>query len=400
MLTRSARDQSLLNAYWIPLNFQGSALLAIAVPAALLKFPSANHYQQLALLASVAAAISMLVPPPVGALSDYLRRRGGHRRPFILIGAAVNVAGLLWMAYGAHVGSIWHFTAALLLAVIGQSVSTAAYQALIPEVVPREAWGHSAGYQGVASLVGAVGGLAVASITTPEATFLWTSVVVGLGALAVWMTPEGRYLEPEHVHVSNWHDFSIVFASRFMINTGLTLLGTFVLYFFRDVEKVDNPSVSTGFFGILALVGAIVTAFLTGILSDRMPRKYIMALAGIPMAIAGFGFAFAPDQQFLLLYALCFGLGYGAFLSVGWALAIDSVPQMRDVGRDLGIWGIASSLPTVVAPLFGGWLLTRIGPRIVGIAAGLMWGGGVFLGLLACERRWRRLLRPRRHARA
>src|SRR5271165_2920185 len=333
MLSRGVRDQSLLNAYWIPLNFQGAALLAIAVPAALLKFQTASgHTQQLAILASIVAAISIFVPPPVGALSDYLRRRGGHRRPFILAGTVLNAVALVWLAYS---GTLWSFTAALFVAVVGQSISTAAYQALIPEVVPREDWGTSAGYQGVASLVGAVGGLAVA------------------------LTPEGRYVEPDHVHVSDWHNFSVVFASRFLTNTGLTLLSTFVLYFFRDVEKVENPSVSTGLFGVLALAGAIVTAFWTGTLSDRVPRKYVLAAAGIPMALAGLGFAIAPQQRYLIVYALCFGLGYGAFLAVGWALAIDSVPQMRDVARDLGIWGIASGLPSVVAPIAGGWLIAH-----------------------------------------
>lgn len=357
MLSRGVRDQSLLNAYWIPLNFQGSALLAIAVPAALLKFQTAQgHTQQLAVLASIVAAISVFVPPPIGMLSDYLRRRGGHRRVFILVGCALNVAGLIWLAYTT---SLLSFTVALFVAVIGQSISTAAYQALIPEVVPREDWGASAGYQGVASLVGAVGGLAVASIASPEATFLWTALVVALGGATIAFTPEGQYVEPEHVHVSDWHNFSVVFASRFLTNTGLTLLGTFVLYFFRDVEKVDNPSISTGLFGILALAGAIVTAFWTGTLSDRVPRKYVIAVAGLPMALAATGFAVAPQQQYLVYYALFFGLGYGAFLAVGWALAIDSVPQMRDVARDLGIWGIASGLPSVVAPLAGGWLLAR-----------------------------------------
>ncbi len=381
MLSLGVRDQSLLNAYWIPLNFQGSALLAIAVPAALLKFQ--NHTQQLAILVSIAAAISIFVPPPIGALSDYLRRRGGHRRPFILAGTALNAAALVWLAY---TGTLWTFAAALFVAVIGQSISTATYQALIPEVVPREHWGTSAGYQGVASLVGAVGGLAVAGLTTPEQTFLWTALVVALGGVTVALTPEGRYVEPDHVHVSDWHNFGVVFASRFSTLMGMTLLSTFVLYFFSDVEKVKNPSVSTMLFGILALVGAIVTAFWTGTMSDRVPRKYILAAAGIPMALAVVGFALAPQQQYLIYYALCFGLGYGAFLAVGWALAIDSVPQMRDVARDLGIWGIASNLPNVVAPLVGGWLLARYlsplaGYKMLFLLAGLTFALGSIIVL-------------------
>jgi MFS family permease len=298
-------------------------------------------------------------------LSDYLRRQGGHRRPFVLLGAAINVAGLIWVTY-TH--SLLPFATALFVASVGQAISTASYQALIPEVVPREHWGASAGYMGVASLLGAVGGLVIAGIygKNPEATFLWTAAVVGLGGLTIMLTPEGQYVEPEHVHVSDWHNFRIVFASRFLTLIGLTLLTTFALYFFRDVEKVENPSVSTSLFGVLALLGAIVTAFWTGALSDRVPRKYILAVSGVPMALAALGFAVAPYQQYLVYYALSFGLGYGAFTTVGWAIAIDAVPQMRDVARDLGIWGMASGLPTVFAPIAGGWLLARYGNTLPG----------------------------------
>ncbi|MBV8264609.1 MAG: hypothetical protein JOY87_12375, partial [Candidatus Eremiobacteraeota bacterium] len=55
MISRSIRHQSLLSAYWIPINFQGSAILAIAVPSALLTISGAHHTQALAILASSVA---------------------------------------------------------------------------------------------------------------------------------------------------------------------------------------------------------------------------------------------------------------------------------------------------------------------------------------------------------
>ncbi|HKU81539.1 MAG TPA: hypothetical protein VJP76_05140, partial [Candidatus Tumulicola sp.] len=62
--------------------------------------------------------------------------------------------------------------------------------------------------------------------------------------------------------------------------------------------------------------------------------------------------------------------------SSGWALAMDSIPAMRDVARDLGLWGIATNLPYVVAPLVGGWMIgyfhgTRPGYQAVFALAGL-----------------------------
>jgi MFS family permease len=52
-----------------------------------------------------------------------------------------------------------------------------------------------------------------------------------------------------------------------------------------------------------------------------------------------------------------FGIGYGAYASVDWALAIDVLPSGQSAAKDLGIWGIANTLPQVLAPVIAGPLL-------------------------------------------
>ena len=390
MIGRHAGRQAVLNFYWIPLNLQTTALMAIAVPAALLEFPG-DHTRLLALLATLVAFMAMIVPPFAGALSDRLRRGGATRRPLIIGGAALNAAALIWMM---HHGSIGEFTSALLLGVLGQSISLAAYQALIPEVVAPGDWGLASGFQGAASLIGSVAGLALASLTDPARTFLGSAIVLALGVVAVWCTPEGPWRGDGHDHarIGNWYDFTVAFWSRSWTIFGLALLMTFVLYFFRDVLKYSNPSAGTGIVGGMALVGAIVSSVVMGMLSDRIKRKFVVALAGIPMTLAAVGFALFPNVQWIMGFALLFGLGYGAFVSTGWALAIDSVPQLRDVARDLGIWGIASNLPAVIAPAAGGWLLAQFTTPLVAykmlfIAAGLSFTIGSIVVLAIGERK-------------
>jgi MFS family permease len=146
----------------------------------------------------------------------------------------------------------------------------------------------------------------------------------------------------------------------------MSLLMTYVLYFFKDVLHQSHPSTGTALVAGLSLVGAIVSSVLSGKLSDRVTRKGLVALAAIPMALCTLIFALVPNILVVIPFAVLFGLGFGAFLSTDWAMGIDAVPKLRDVARDLGLWGIAAGLPAVVAPAFGGWVLTIFGNRLAG----------------------------------
>ncbi len=91
----------MLNALWLPLTFQDTALMTIAVPAETVRLTSGNHVFVLSALASVSALAAMIVPPLGGWFSDLLRRRGGSRRTFVAVGLAIDVAALIALSY-AH----------------------------------------------------------------------------------------------------------------------------------------------------------------------------------------------------------------------------------------------------------------------------------------------------------
>ncbi len=307
----------------------------------------------------------MGVPPLAGALSDRLRRRGVPRRAFILGGAAIDVACLIMMA---EVHTVGLFAVFLLLATVGANIALAAYQALLPDVVPKSLWGTVSGVRGLAMVVGVIVGIGVAAGTYPQTTFIGIGVAIGLGALTLFAVPErdAPNEQEDRAHISDWHDFTVVFVARLFLAFGLSLLMTFILYFFRDVLNVGDPKVATGLVAAAALVGSIASALYLGWLSDRVPRKLVVAACGVPMTLAAGGFALVPEARWMYAFAVLFGIGFGGVLSTGWALAIDSVPKLRDVARDLGVWGIAQNFPAVIAPLYGGWLLSVHGGSMDG----------------------------------
>jgi MFS family permease len=358
----------MLNALWLPLTFQDTALMTIAVPAATVRLAPANHVFVLSVLASIAALAAMIVPPLGGWLSDGLRRRGGSRRAFVAVGIAIDVVALITLSYSHTLAS---FATALVLATAGANVALCAYQALLPELVPRRHWGAVSGVRGATTLAGTVLGFAIAgAMPDPRLTFLAAAAIMALGGLSLLGIGDGVYDGEEHAHVRDWHDFLVVFAARTLVFFGLIMLQTFVLYFFRDVQKVGNPSAGTALYAFATIAGAAASSLYLGLLSDRVPRKIVTALAGAAMAIATIGFALAPTLSWILPSAVLFGIGFGGVISSGWALAMDAIPKLRDVARDLGLWGIATLLPNVVAPLVGGWLIglfhgTRAGYQAV-----------------------------------
>lgn len=379
-----ADRQSFLAALWFSLNLESGALPTIALPLGILNVAAADHTLELGRIAALGAVVALAVPPAAGYLSDRLRGRGRHRMPMVVGGSAVNVVGLVAMVAAGSLGAL---TLGYLLATFGQNVTTAAYEALVPDIVPPQSWGSASGYMGVFALVGTIVGLGAAGLGGLGEAYavMIAALVVGTLVTATTVHEGARPLDWQAARPRDRRRrgpghgvraFALVFVARLCIMFGLTLLMTFILYYMRDVLGLSQPARGTAGVAAMALVGAAVATLYAGRLSDRTERTTVVFLAGLPMAAAALGFAIFPSLRDILFLGVLYGLGYGTFLSVDWALALDTLPQAGRTGRDLGIWGMASNLPAVLAPLAGAWLISRyrapaLGYHVLFVAAGL-----------------------------
>ena len=324
----------------------------------MLRLAPRHHVEVLAALATFVGAAVALTPPLAGILSDRARRRGGDRRRETACALAVDVIALGAMTFAASVGALG---AALVAATIALTAAQTIYQALLPEVVPRAAWGMAAGVRGAMTLLGIVFGLLCAALLPPQQALIVTALVVALAATTLALIPAPLPAPPPapHAVVRDRHDLGVTLIARGWIVLGMTLLNTYVLYFFSDVLHVRDASLGTGLVAGAALVGAIASSIWTGTLSDAIDRRLVVAYSGVPMTLAALGFALFPDQRWIFAYSALFGLGFGGVFSVGWALALDAIPELGDVARDLGVWGTLSGLPAIVAPGIGAWTIAR-----------------------------------------
>jgi MFS family permease len=349
-----------VNALWVGVHFQDAALMAIIIPALLLQLIPENHTNALAALSTLVAITMAIVPPFAGALSDRRRRRGGDRRIQTAIVLVIDAAALVAMA---EVSSVVALAAAVVVATVGLMAGSTIYQVLLPEIVPRRLWGTAAGFRGAMTLVGTVVGLLLAAVLSPRAALLAAAAGVAFSALTLLFVPASpAYVatteQRERARVRDLRDLVVTLIARAWIVLGMTLLNTYVLYFFNDVLGIHNATFDTGLVAGAAMVGAVVSSVTIGVLSDKLDRRIVLCLSGLPMTLAALGFALVPSVHVIFVYAVLFGIGYGGVLSVGWALALDAVPELGDVARDLGIWGTLSNLPMVIAPGIGAVIIT------------------------------------------
>jgi MFS family permease len=183
-------------------------------------------------------------------------------------------------------------------------------------------------------------------------------------------------------------DFTWVFLTRCAVMLGLSLYLTFIEYYFANVAGISNFAAETAVLSLLALLGASLSAFTLGLLSDRIGRVVVVCVSTVLMALASVAFVVLPAGVPLWPLGLVFGLGYGAYTSVDWALAVDVLPSREAAGKDMGLWSIASSLPSILAPVLGGAVIaatgfsgnTALGYRAVfALAVVFLLAGAVFI---------------------
>lgn len=158
-------------------------------------------------------------------------------------------------------------------------------------------------------------------------------------------------------------DFSWVVLTRMVLMIGVYIVLTYLQFYMADVAHTDPNTASSEFLVVLTLTATLSTAF-AGWASDRVGRKRMVYISGAFMAVVGVAFILAPylmPGQILtiaMVAAAIFGLGFGAYVSVDWALVADVLPSETTFARDMGVWNIGITIAGASGAVIGGWLLT------------------------------------------
>jgi MFS family permease len=386
-----------ISVYWLGINaIMGGIGIAIQKRVPLM-VPAGEGGTYLALQGFVIVWVNILVQPTIGMISDYTHSRWGRRKPYIAIGATLDVLFLIGVALANTYISLVAF---LLLLQFSSNFAQGPFQGYVPDLVPEKQVGLASAVVGTMQTIGyIVGGIIVslALLLNPDQPdFRIPTILLGVIEFATamgtirWVREGGAPRDRRgrswlQIARSAWatdilqeRSFVFLVLSRLMFFAGInTLLAWFVIFLDR------TALVATADQGILYPVTQVIVAVVTAgatlpsaRISDRIGRKPVIYVACL---IGGAGLlvmAAAPTFVVFLIGAALLGAASGTFLAVDWALMTDIIPKAAS-GRYMGISNIAvaaagtlaGALVGPIIDIVGGKAETGDGPRVAYVVA-------------------------------
>jgi MFS family permease len=360
------------------LNIIGLGLLALS--ASQLTFVAAYLVVQLSNNAAGAAY--------TGVIPDVVRAEDRGRASGLLgtmnqLGTVVGVGlvGLTFRLYGdTRGGLLAGYGIIALILVITLVITVVAVKEPVPISRPRSRERVTVGAAAIicaaAFLVAIVALFAI--LLAPLGSLLWPVVAVFIAAGIVTVLAARRLPAlMGFFQAFRSNDFFWTFATRALVTLGIFSILPFMELYFRDVVRTKDAGAASAFWLLAVIAGAIIPSIVGGVLSDRTGRrKLFVYISSAMQAVVVSVLLFGLVRSLAVLYVLgiLYGIGYGAYYAVDWALACDVLPNREEAaGRDMALWHVSFTLPQVLAPaVLAGFLhfLNQPGHQLLGFSSG------------------------------
>ena len=352
------------------------------------------------LVLAVGGVAGVIAGPVAGGLSDRTRGARGRRRPWALAGIALAAVSLVGLSVAE---GPWTVGAAWIGVSVGTAVAASAFTALIADQLTTQRGAASAAIassQAVGIVLG-VGAVVLLGLGTLGGYLTLAGFLAVGGTAAALLLPDppspaastaaraARTLADRTAALRD-HDFVWLLVGRLVVNIG-NALGTGLLLFFllyglgRDAATAEDELL---LLIVVYTVFVVTASVLAGRLSDRSGRRVgLIVAAALVQGGASLLLALLPSLETALVSAALLGVGYGAYMSVGLALATDLLPFPDDHARDLGFVNVSASLGQLLGPLIGAGLVALVGAFWLLFAVGAVLSVAGGLATLAVRRR-------------
>lgn len=292
---------------------------------------------------------------------------------------------------------IWHVYMASVLFGFANAFFQPAFQAVIPELVPREMLlsanalaglsGRVAGIAGpaIAAAIVALGGTAFAFALDAVTFVVFTLCVLPLLRLARPPNPESRTMS---ILSGLREGFATVARTPWLwISIGIFSLvnvaqsGPFSVAIPFLLEETLNAGVAVlGLIASAAALGAMLTSIWLGRATRLRRRGWLAYGASIIGGLMSIAFGLPIGVSGVIIVAFIYGITMSVFDLI-WTNTIQELIPREQLGRVISVDMLGSYLLLPVGFLLAGWATELVGPATVFIGGGVITVGLVLLGL-------------------
>jgi MFS family permease len=333
--------------------------LTILLPVRLAAMASETRVEWLAYITFFGAIAASVGGILFGWLSDLSRRR----KPWIVAGLAGSVALLLTVPLVTS-------PLRLLLLIIGWQLALnmmlGPLAAWAADHVPKHQLGQLGGMLAFSPALGAIAG---AVVTVPGLSnadgrlaivALMVVACVAPALLFARPLPEATPAESELSRASAppRSTAMAMWVARFLVQISEATLFAYLYFYFRSIDPASDDASVARLFSIVLTI-AVPVALLMGRWADRSGHP-ILPLIGTSLVSAtglvGMAVSATPAEA-TAAYVL-FGLATTIFLSLHSAQTLRVLPRPDRRGRDLGIFNLTNTAPSLIMP----WLSITMVP--------------------------------------
>lgn len=347
---------------WAGGSIAYTPLLTILLPVQVAKLAGASAAVEwlagITLTGAVAASLG-------GIAFGYASDLSGNRKVWIAAGLILSIAMLT--VIGSR-GSRLELTVAVVCWQLALNMMLGPLAALAGDVVPDDHKGLLGGLMAFAPAFGAASG---ALVTAPWLdgfeTCLWmVGLLVALCVLPVLLvTLPPRVVPPEPRGAASAHrrhlaegNLARMWFARLAVQIAEACLFSYLYYWMLTLDPAISDNQTARLFGF-AMFAAAPLALFAGRWSDRTNRPIAPLQACAVIAALGLlTMSLAHAIALAVVGYLIFGLSSAAFLALHSAQTLRVLPRADRRARDLGLFNLANTVPSLVMP----WLAMGLVP--------------------------------------
>ena len=338
--------------------------LTILLPLRATALAGDDALNVLAMTAFAGAIAASIANIGFGWASDFT----GKRRPWILFGLLLSTSMLLAMPLA---NSVHMLIAMIILWQFGLNMMLAPLAAWAGDSIPDSQKGMLGGLLALAPALGALSG-AVVTIEgfTPFAdreTLVALFVVLTVTPALLLGKPvpmphlmQAAATEGDKAAIPPVHRRATVqmWLARLLVQIAEASLFAFLLLWFRSIKPDFSPNNAATIFAIV-LGLAVFLALAVGHWSDRFNRPILPLIWGAAVAAAGLiMMSLATNMTVAIFGYVTFGLASSIFLALHSSQTLRVLPRPHTRGRDLGIFNLTNTFPSLIMP----WLTLALVP--------------------------------------